>query len=327
MESSRKKFLLLIICLGIAIIFWLFYPKIISSRKLDFSQEKKIIVLSDNGLISSFYTQANSVEEFLDEKEINLRSEDNIIPSLEEKIYPQYNIVIKRAVKIKIEVDGKTIENYTLAQNIHDTIQENGLSLGRLDQLSPEETSRPSENLVIKITRINEEEKIITEDIDYKTVRKTDSKLGWREKKVEQEGEKGTRDVKYKITYKDGKEISRIILEKNITKEPVSQIIVQGTFVKTGTVHTGLGTWYKQPSHLFIGSESGEELYAANPWLPKGSYVKVTNKANGKTVIVRINDRGPFGPNRIIDLHTVAFAKIASLGAGVIDVKMEEVLN
>ena len=58
-----------------------------------------------------------------------------------------------------------------------------------------------------------------------------------------------------------------------------------------------------------------------------GSYAKVTNTANGKSVIVQINDRGPFGPGRIIDLDKVAFAKIASIGAGVIGVKVEEVLN
>lgn len=327
MNSFRKKFLFFLICLGIAILLWLFYPKILNSRKVDFSQEKKIITVNDNGSFFITETSANSVQDFLKEKNINLRSEDNIIPSLEEKIYPHYNIAIKRAAKIKIEVDGKTIENYTLAQNVREAILENNLEIGRLDQISPEENARPSENLVIKITRIDVEEKIVTEDIDFKTVSKNDNKLGWREKKVEQEGEKGKRDVKYKITYKNGKEISRVVLEKTITKEPVSKIITQGTLVKTGKSHTGLGTWYKQPSHLFIGSESGEELYAANPWLPKGSYVKVTNKANGKSVIVRINDRGPFGPNRIIDLHTVAFQKLAPLGTGVIDVKMEEVIN
>jgi rare lipoprotein A len=68
-------------------------------------------------------------------------------------------------------------------------------------------------------------------------------------------------------------------------------------------------------------------MSAANPWLPIGSYVKVTNEANGKSVIVRINDRGPFVPGRIVDLDKVAFQKIASLGAGVISVKMEEVAN
>jgi rare lipoprotein A len=58
-----------------------------------------------------------------------------------------------------------------------------------------------------------------------------------------------------------------------------------------------------------------------------GSYVKVTNTANGKSVIVKINDRGPFGGGRIIDLDKVAFQEIASLGQGVAQVKMEEITN
>jgi rare lipoprotein A len=52
-----------------------------------------------------------------------------------------------------------------------------------------------------------------------------------------------------------------------------------------------------------------------------------TNVDNGKSVIVKINDRGPFSPGRIIDLDKVAFERIASLGAGVINVKMEEIVN
>jgi rare lipoprotein A (peptidoglycan hydrolase) len=161
------------------------------------------------------------------------------------------------------------------------------------------------------------EEKIISEDIDFKTTTKNDNKLGWREKKIETAGEKGVREVKYKITYRDGKEVSRVVLEKNITKNPVTEIVVQGTYVKTGNAKKGQGTWY-----AFKGG-----LFAASTTLARGSYAKVTNTANGKSVIVQINDYGPQGKGRIIDLDKVAFAQIASLGAGVIGVKVEEVLN
>ena len=251
------------------------------------------------------------------EKNISLRPEDNIIPSKEEKIYPNFNIKIQRAVKIRIEADGKTIENYTLAQNVREAILENNLEIGRLDQISPDENIKPSENLVIKLTRINVEEKIISEDIDFKTTVKSDNKLGWREKKTEQAGEKGSREVKYKITYKNNKEISRVVLEKNITKEPVPEIVVQGTYMELGKANRGQGTWY-----AFKGG-----LFAASTSLPRGAYAKVTNLANNKTVVVQINDYGPQGKGRIIDLDKVAFAKIASIGAGVIGVKVEEVLN
>ena len=106
-------------------------------------------------------------------------------------------------------------------------------------------------------------------------------------------------------------------MEKNITQDPVDEIVTQGTFVKTGKAYDGVSSWY-----AYTGT-----MAAANPWLPMGSYVKVTNKDNSKSVIVKINDRGPFGNGRIIDLDKVAFEKIASLGQGTASIKMEVITN
>ena len=64
---------------------------------------------------------------------------------------------------------------------------------------------------------------------------------------------------------------------------------------------------------------------AAHKKLPFGTKVKVTNVKNGKSVIVRINDRGPFVRGRIIDLSRSAFSSIGNTSAGVIDVKIEVV--
>jgi len=284
---------------------------------LDFENLEKTIAINDNGIQFEIRSNAKTVAEVLDEKNITLSSQDYISLSPEEEVLPKVNIEIRRAVKVKFEVDGKKIEGISLKKTIREAIEENNITLSRLDKTVPEKNALLQNNQTIVITRINEEEKIIPEEIDFKTQVKTDSKMGWREKKIEQKGERGIKEVKYKIVYRNGKEISRAILEKNITKEPVTQIETQGTYVKLGNKHTGEGTWYS-----FQGG-----LYAASPWLPMGSFAKVTNTANGKSVIVEINDRGPFGKGRIIDLDKPAFQKIAPLGAGVIGVKVEEVLN
>jgi rare lipoprotein A len=62
---------------------------------------------------------------------------------------------------------------------------------------------------------------------------------------------------------------------------------------------------------------------AAHRTLPFGTKVKVTNVKNGRSVVVRINDRGPFVKGRIIDLSRSAFARIGDPRAGVIRVKIE----
>jgi rare lipoprotein A len=64
---------------------------------------------------------------------------------------------------------------------------------------------------------------------------------------------------------------------------------------------------------------------AAHRTLPFGTKVKVTNVKNGKSVVVRINDRGPFVKGRIIDLSRSAFERIGNLRSGVISVNIEVV--
>ncbi len=62
---------------------------------------------------------------------------------------------------------------------------------------------------------------------------------------------------------------------------------------------------------------------AAHRKLPFGTKVKVTNTKNGKSVIVRINDRGPFVKGRVIDLSGSAFKAIANFDDGVVEVKIK----
>jgi rare lipoprotein A len=62
---------------------------------------------------------------------------------------------------------------------------------------------------------------------------------------------------------------------------------------------------------------------AAHKKLPCVLYVKVTNIANGKSVIVKINDRGPFVKGRIIDLSKSAFSSIGNTSSGIINVHIE----
>ena len=88
----------------------------------------------------------------------------------------------------------------------------------------------------------------------------------------------------------------------------------------TGHVERGIASWYGQQFHGRRTS-SGEtyDMYAmtaAHKTLPLPTYVQVTNLKNGKHVILRVNDRGPFHENRIIDLSYTAAAKLDILGAG-----------
>lgn len=90
---------------------------------------------------------------------------------------------------------------------------------------------------------------------------------------------------------------------------------------------TGLASWYGQAYHG-RPTASGElfdmdKMTAAHRTLPFGTQVQVTNLENGRKAEVKINDRGPFVPERIIDLSYAAAKKLEMLIAGVVPVRLQ----
>lgn len=94
-----------------------------------------------------------------------------------------------------------------------------------------------------------------------------------------------------------------------------------------GYAATGIASWYGRKFHGQRTS-SGEtfnmfEYTAAHRTLPLPTYVRVTNLHNGRSVIVRVNDRGPFHENRLIDLSYVAALKLGYVKEGTTRVRVE----
>src|SRR5262245_31848191 len=89
---------------------------------------------------------------------------------------------------------------------------------------------------------------------------------------------------------------------------------------------TGRASWYDLEAKTASGEAmDGEALTAAHPSLPFGSKVRVANLDNGRSVVVRINDRGPFGNGRIIDVSRAAAGQLGMIGTGVARVSVNPV--
>ena len=99
------------------------------------------------------------------------------------------------------------------------------------------------------------------------------------------------------------------------------------TYFRSGNVQKGIASWYGSDFHGKL--TSNREIYnmhaltAAHKTLPFGVYVRVTNLNNGKSVVVRINDRGPFIKGRIIDLSYAGAKKVGLDISGVAPVKIK----
>lgn len=96
-----------------------------------------------------------------------------------------------------------------------------------------------------------------------------------------------------------------------------------------GTVEKGEASWYGE-RHQGRRTANGERydmyrLTAAHPSLPLGTKVLVTNLQNGRSVEVRVNDRGPTVAGRIIDLSYAAAQRLGAIAAGTIPVSVRVV--
>lgn len=136
------------------------------------------------------------------------------------------------------------------------------------------------------------------------------------------------------ITERSGDQIRRQTIAAKIeipAEEP--SVIEKLNAVASNTVRkfsqTGMASWYGRQFHG-RKTASGETFdmnakTAAHRSLPLNCYIRVTNKNNGKSVVVKVNDRGPFHGNRVLDLSYGAAKQLGITNAGTAKVSIERI--
>ncbi len=136
------------------------------------------------------------------------------------------------------------------------------------------------------------------------------------------------------ITERSGDKVRRETIAAKIEiPEDEPSVIEKLNTVASNTVRkfsqTGTASWYGRQFHG-RKTASGETfdmnaMTAAHRSLPLNCYIRVTNKNNGKSVVVKVNDRGPFHGNRVVDLSYGAAKQLGITNAGVAKVSIERV--
>ena len=93
---------------------------------------------------------------------------------------------------------------------------------------------------------------------------------------------------------------------------------------ETQTASQGVASFYTEGTQTASGEKfDTHDLTAAHPTLPFGTRLRVTNVASGRSVTVRVNDRGPYVPGRIVDVSYSAAETLGMVGSGVAKVKLD----
>ncbi|WP_120169837.1 3D domain-containing protein [Thermohalobacter berrensis] len=189
---------------------------------------KNITISIDEEKIS-LKTSKKTVEELLESENIKLTSYDYINVDLEQKLKDDMKIIIKRAVPVTILVDNKQIRKNTYLKTVEEVLNDTNIKVDNNDRISPRLDEEIKSNMEIKVTRVEEKIETKEEEISYRQVVKSNDKLEKGKTRLIKKGQEGLKKVKIKKIYEDGELVSQVILEENIVKEPVNEVIEKGT--------------------------------------------------------------------------------------------------
>ena len=269
----------------------------------------KEITLLLNGVQRTVYVTGERVEDVL--QHVNVRTERSayLEPSRAAPLEDGDVVVYKEAVAVRLTVDGKTRQVITNDPDVGTMVDQLGIVLRKNDELIPAASTPLSGGMAIKIVRVDVREITQDENVVFGTETRESNEYLQGTRRVIRAGVPGVRRTTYEVRLEDGREVDRRQLRTQVVRQPVDQIVVVGT--RPPHTQTGLASWYHRTG-----------MVAAHRTLPFGTNVRVTNLATGESVTVVINDRGPFIDGRVIDLSDDAFAQLAHLGAGTINVRL-----
>lgn len=273
-------------------------------------KENFLIIINDNGLSSKTISQSVKVKDLLVEKGIKLKTNDLIFPDFEENLTENTQIIIQRSKELTLNIGGEKKEYFTAQSTVKSFLENEKIDFSSDDKILPSLESKIFSGSEITIIKVLRKEVAFEKKIPFEVIYKEDPNLAYSKSKIIKEGKNGLQKEEYEVVYENGRETKRTLIKKEIIKEPEEEIVLQGTKITPLSEEKGFASWY-----FGLGS-----MCAAHKTLPFGTKVRVIAQNSGKSVIVVINDRGPYVDGRVIDLSDDAFEKIAPLGAGVISV-------
>lgn len=307
--------------------------------------------LDVDGRDSTRWTTARTVAEVL--QQLALDNPKNIVSvSRSAGISRQgLNLSVETAKDVTVKAQGKTYD-VTTPGTVADALKVAGIKYDSNDISSPGLGSALTNGMAIAWTKVDI--KTSTKDVavsfDKKSVESSSLTKG--DTQITTKGVDGINQQTWVMTYHDGKLVSKKLTATKKLKAPVTQITKVGTKAPATSSSSGSSGSSSSSGGSSSGSSespvsggstcqastygagdgtaggptaSGEtfdpsQLTAASKTLPLGSTIRVTNVSNGRTVSVRINDRGPYVGGRCLDLSTAAMNAIAP-GEGLVTVR------
>jgi len=232
------------------------------------------VVVQDNDKEESIWTTAKTVQEFLDGEKITLYNYDKINVLPDDPISENMKLTIERGFPLVLKTGNKEEIVWGTSTTVADFLKQQGVTLGKLDRVEPNEKENVGPNDVIKVIRVEKVTDVVEETIDYAVVTKKDSNMAKGAEKVVQQGQEGLLKKEFEVVKENGQEVSRTLVSEETVKERQNKIVAVGTKVLVAQVSRGTTT----PVASTAAPESGKEMY-----MSATAYTAYCNGCSGTT--------------------------------------------
>ena len=306
--------------------------------------------LTVDGEARTVWTTSRTVDDAL--TQLNLNDPDSKLSTSRSAAIGREGLSFNISTPKNVTVDaaGTPVE-LRVAGTVGDALTAAQVTPDEDDVVTPAADTSLTDGLAIAYTNVEKRTTSKEEEVPFEKKEEKSDELEEGKTKVTTEGVNGVKTQNFVEVYHNGTLFASELQNEQVTKEPVAQVTQVGTKKKASkssddssesSKSSGSGSGSGggdlspasgsscQASYYWQGqtTASGErfnpsDLTAAHKTLPLGSKVKVTNPSNGKTVVVRINDRGPYVAGRCLDLSKAAMETIGGTSSGVITVNYE----
>ena len=190
---------------------------------------RKTMIVSIDGKETKVITLSSTYREALANNGIVVGPKDKSTINLDDKVQNGARLSIKRAVNVKVDVDGKELNIQSAEDNVGKMLYAEGIRLQDFDKVYPSKDTAITQGLKVDIIRVQEKEIKEIKPIDYATVVKNDDSIQKGNNEIIQEGQPGEKESIVKVIYENGKEISRKVVGEIIKRQPIQKIVAMGT--------------------------------------------------------------------------------------------------
>lgn len=206
--------------------------KIYKDTEISILRNAKVQIKMNDDFVEVELT-GKKVKDALSESKISIDNNDYINHSVEAFLEDGMSISVNKYYEIVATVAGKKDKYLTDATTVEGFLKSQGIELGKKDKVSPKKSTKLKEGIKVVVKKTDIKEEVVKEDISFDTKIEYSDSMNSGTSKVTRTGEKGLKEITYRITYVDGKESNRKIVKEEVIKQPVDQIVTKGT-KKTG---------------------------------------------------------------------------------------------